>query len=100
MIKMCKDCWPVIAGGTPIAVRPAEIRACGFPAHGSHLEWLTAKRASGHGFGSRWWRSSAVVTRSRSESSPTALPSLSFSHWPKFLPTIVAQRAAKSSATW
>jgi hypothetical protein len=28
---------------------PAQIHTCGFPACGSYLGWLTAKRRSGHG---------------------------------------------------
>jgi hypothetical protein len=29
--------------------QPAQIRTCGFPAYGSHLGCLTAKRSLGHG---------------------------------------------------
>src|SRR5499433_691289 len=28
---------------------PAQIRTCGFPAYGSHLGWMTAKRSLGQG---------------------------------------------------
>jgi hypothetical protein len=39
-----------IAVGTSITGRaPAQIRTCGFPAYGSHLGCLTAKRSLGQG---------------------------------------------------
>jgi hypothetical protein len=40
----------VVAVGTLIAERPpAQIRTCSFPAYGSYLGWVTAKRCCGQG---------------------------------------------------
>src|SRR5712672_4134264 len=60
-----KVCLAVIASaaievGTLIAERPPpQNRTCGFPAYGSHLGWVTAKRILGHG-----WRVSGFGSQS------------------------------------
>jgi len=40
----------VVAVGTRILPPPAQIRTCSFPAYGSYLGWLTAKRWLGQGW--------------------------------------------------